>query len=257
MPESCYDPVTHRPRLLSGQCATCIFLPGNPMHLRPGRLKTMVTAGLRQDCQGIICHDTLSYGDHPGFGPALCRGFYDAYGPQSNFIRVIERIGGFTEVDPPGENEMTDPVTDFRGSYSFLSNFARSPIDIDGWVYMTAEHAFQAQKASTATERMMIQACRSALDAKRAGRRLRLSPDWDGVRKRVMFDVVLAKFWQNPRLGDQLVSTGDAGLIEGNWWHDQFWGDCRCSRPSCAEPGLNYLGQILTWVRAILREDKP
>lgn len=99
--ESCFDPVTHRPRLLSRQCGTCLFRPGNPMHLRPGRLKSMVTDALRQGVQGIICHDTLSYGGHPDSGGALCRGFYDRYGPQSNFIRVMERIGGFTEVDPP------------------------------------------------------------------------------------------------------------------------------------------------------------
>ena len=103
MSESCYDPVTHRPRLLARQCATCVLLPGNLMRLRPGRLREMVTEALQQGSQGIICHDTLSYGPHPDFGGALCRGFYDAYGPQSNFIRVIERIGGFTEVDPPEE----------------------------------------------------------------------------------------------------------------------------------------------------------
>lgn len=103
MTETCYDPVTHRPRLLSRQCGTCVFRPGNPMHLRSGRLRGMIAAALREGTQGIICHDTLSYGANPGFGGAMCRGFYDKYGPQSNFIRVIERIGGFTEVDPPEE----------------------------------------------------------------------------------------------------------------------------------------------------------
>lgn len=105
MPESCYDPATHRPRLLSRQCPTCILRPGNPMHLRPGRLRDMITAALREGSQGIICHDTLSYGEHPDFGGALCRGFYDQFGPRNNFIRVIERIGGFTVVDPPGDND--------------------------------------------------------------------------------------------------------------------------------------------------------
>ena len=99
MSESCF--VGGKPRLLASQCATCIFRPGNPMHLRDGRLREMVTGALQQGSQGIICHDTLSYGAHPDFGGALCRGFYDAYGPQSNFIRVMERLGGFAEVDAP------------------------------------------------------------------------------------------------------------------------------------------------------------
>lgn len=104
-PESCYDRVTHRPRLLSRQCETCIFHPGNRMQLRPGRLKTMVEEALRDGSQGIICHDTLSHGAHPGFGPALCRGFYDKYGQQNGFIRGIGRIGGFTEVDLPAADD--------------------------------------------------------------------------------------------------------------------------------------------------------
>jgi hypothetical protein len=68
----------------------------------------MVREAIRQGSQGIICHQTLSYGDHPGFGPALCAWFYEHYGPQTNFIRVIERIGGFTVVDPPAEEGSDD-----------------------------------------------------------------------------------------------------------------------------------------------------
>lgn len=89
------------PRLLSEQCATCVLRPGNPMDLRPGRLRQMVNAGVQG--QGITCHDTLTYGAHPDFGPALCRGFYDRFGHLTNFIRICERFGGFEEVDPPGE----------------------------------------------------------------------------------------------------------------------------------------------------------
>ena len=98
MEESCY--VNGRPRVLTEQCETCIGRPGNPMHLEAGRVKMMVNAALEDGSQGIICHQTLSYGGHD-IGGALCRWFYDTYGPQNNFIRCIERIGGFTEVDPP------------------------------------------------------------------------------------------------------------------------------------------------------------
>jgi hypothetical protein len=100
--QSCFGK-DNRPRLLSEQCATCILRPGNPMKLRAGRLRSMINEALQEGQQGIICHDTLTYGAHPDFGPALCRGFYQAYGPQNNFIRIMERLGGFTEVDPPTE----------------------------------------------------------------------------------------------------------------------------------------------------------
>ena len=72
------------------------------MSLRPGRLRNIVNEALREGSQGIICHSTLSYGAHPNFGPALCRGFYDAVGFRNNFIRIMERLGGFTEIKPPG-----------------------------------------------------------------------------------------------------------------------------------------------------------
>jgi hypothetical protein len=108
-----FDPANpgapRKPRVLRAQCATCIYRPGNPMRLRPGRLREMTLQALRQGCQGVICHDTLYRSD--GFLPALCRGFYDLYGPRNNFIRVMWRIGGFAEVDlPPGEDSTSEPA---------------------------------------------------------------------------------------------------------------------------------------------------
>jgi predicted NAD-dependent protein-ADP-ribosyltransferase YbiA (DUF1768 family) len=68
-----------------------------------------------------------------------------------------------------------------------------------------------------------------------------------------MLVLVLRKFLDHPELAAELLETGEALLIEGNTWHDQIWGDCRCGRPECAEPGLNLLGQILMSVREMVR----
>jgi hypothetical protein len=91
------DPVLGKTRLLSRQCATCIFRPGNLMHLSPGRLRQMVTEA-RGDAGYIICHSTLPYADSP-IPPAICRGFADRYTTWQ--LQVIERLWGFIEVDPP------------------------------------------------------------------------------------------------------------------------------------------------------------
>jgi len=99
--ESCLDKVTHKPRLLSEQCSTCVGRPGNLMHLRPGRLRKLINDNIQQGAQGLVCHQTLSYGGHPEFGDAFCRWFYDTYGHLSNYLRIVERLGGFTEVAPP------------------------------------------------------------------------------------------------------------------------------------------------------------
>ncbi len=93
------DPVTMKSRLLSRQCSTCIFRPGNPMHLDEGRLKDMVRVAARTY---VICHDTLPYADHPGVGPAICRGFYDRY--NTNALQVIRLLFGFQECDPPQDS---------------------------------------------------------------------------------------------------------------------------------------------------------
>jgi hypothetical protein len=106
--ESVIDPVTRKPRLLSDQCATCVFRHGNPMHLRPGRLKRLIQENTGPEAHGLVCHETLSYSQNPVFGPAFCRGFYDRFGHLANCIRICERLGGFTEVDPPQGKDSTD-----------------------------------------------------------------------------------------------------------------------------------------------------
>jgi hypothetical protein len=92
-----------KPRVLSEQCLTCIGRPGNLMQLRPGRVRSMVREGVNGG--GIICHQTLSYGEHPELGGAACRWFYDRYGHLCNLYRIYDRLGGFTEVEPPQDED--------------------------------------------------------------------------------------------------------------------------------------------------------
>jgi len=66
------DYLTGRVRLVKQRCATCIFHKGNPMYLKPGRVKDMTaTAAARRG--HITCHHTLSEaGD--GLPEAVCHG---------------------------------------------------------------------------------------------------------------------------------------------------------------------------------------
>lgn len=106
--ESFYDRATGQPQVCSGQCSTCIGRPGNPMQLDPGRVRRMVRDAV-QSGGAIICHQTLSYGDHPEQGGAVCRWFYDHYGHLSNVIRIMGRIGeGFKEIELPDDAEDED-----------------------------------------------------------------------------------------------------------------------------------------------------
>ena len=101
------DPDTWKTRLCREMCTTCVFRPGNPMRLGPGRLKTLIDEALAAE-RFIICHATLPYAtDDPAVRPAVCRGFYDRYGTLA--LRLIVLMFGFTEVDPPPTSPHAGP----------------------------------------------------------------------------------------------------------------------------------------------------
>ncbi|HEY0696754.1 MAG TPA: NADAR domain-containing protein [Micromonospora sp.] len=144
-------------------------------------------------------------------------------------------------------------IDEFRGSWAFLSNFHPAPLRWEGVTYPTSEHAFNAGKTLDMGRREWIAAAPMPGEAKRRGRSVQLRPGWDEyVRYRVMAEVLRAKFTCRQARVQALLSTGGATLSEGTMWHDNVWGDCRCGRPSCAEPGLNHLGRLLMNLRTHL-----
>lgn len=142
-------------------------------------------------------------------------------------------------------------ISQFRGDYSFLSNFYPCWVTYQGQRYKNAEAAFQAAKCANPLDRIRFQKYDPA-QAKKAGRRVQLRPDWDAIKTTVMHDVLTAKFTSNPDLTKRLLGTSDRVLVEGNLWHDNYWGCCSCSR--CGRgSGQNMLGRLLMQVREELR----
>jgi ribA/ribD-fused uncharacterized protein len=83
-----------------------------------------------------------------------------------------------------------------------------------------------------------------AKEAKDYGNIIQCRPDWDSVKDLVMETAIFLKFNINPHLTNRLAATAGKTLIEGNTWHDNYWGDCRCAK-CINKPGLNKLGHIL------------
>ena len=141
-------------------------------------------------------------------------------------------------------------IEHFDNIYFFLTNFHRSPVEYKGKIYPTAEHLFQALKTKNKKVRNNIRRASSPGEAKKLGRTIRLRDDWEEVKDKLMFMVVRLKFLQNPKLNILLKNTkGD--LIEGNCWHDNYWGDCLCYK--CKKiKGHNQLGKTLMKVRLMV-----
>jgi ribA/ribD-fused uncharacterized protein len=132
--------------------------------------------------------------------------------------------------------------------YGWMSNFAQYPIEVDGKIWPTSEHYFQASKFPGSDYSEAIRQQPSPRSAAKMGRSYEhpLRADWEEVKDSVMRKAVLAKFTQHPELRAWLLDTGDAVLVE-HTTKDSYWAD------NGDGSGKNRLGVILMEVRAQLR----
>lgn len=88
----------------------------------------------------------------------------------------------------------TRPILEFRGRYSFLSNFYYAAVEYENAVYPTVEHAFQAAKTRDKDGRERIYHASSPGAAKTLGRTVKLRVDWESVKIGIMRDLLRSKF---------------------------------------------------------------
>ncbi|NHR04948.1 NADAR family protein [Chromobacterium haemolyticum] len=145
---------------------------------------------------------------------------------------------------------------------SCLSQWFPVGFELDGVSYASAEHYMMAEKArlfEDAEIRSRILAAATPAEAKALGRQVRGfdSALWQQCCCEVVMRGNLAKFEQNPALGDFLRSTGDAILVEASPV-DCVWGigwaedDPQARLPDMWD-GSNLLGFALMEVRERLR----
>lgn len=153
-------------------------------------------------------------------------------------------------------------IAEFKGRCSFLSNFYESPIYLYDEVlnklccYRTVEHWFQSQKTLNSVQRQFIINCDTPGEAKKLGKSCHLRPDWEEAKERIMYCGLRAKFTQNNKLKNKLIGTDGHYLIEGNYWHDNYWGICDCNKCINVE-GKNHLGKLLMILRDELMGKEP
>lgn len=148
--------------------------------------------------------------------------------------------------------KLNPTISKFEGEYAFLSNFFPSEFIWEELSFLTVEHFYQAMKSDDGDIIKSIADLLTPGQAKKKGRIIQLRPDWEEIKQDIMFAGLWMKFSQNSHLKFKLLATTNTILIEGNWWHDQYWGICYCN--SCkGSKQLNKLGQLLMRVRDIFK----
>ena len=148
-------------------------------------------------------------------------------------------------------------IEKFEGRYRFLSNFHPCKIEHQGITYPSVEHYYVSMKCNSSQYfngnqytvgdfREIIAKTVSAAVVKKMGQQMKVRSDWDEKKLDFMNWAVREKFKQED-LKELLLSTEDLPIIEGNFWHDVFWGQCSCDK--CKGKGENHLGKILMKVR--------
>lgn len=133
--------------------------------------------------------------------------------------------------------------------YGPFSNFSAHKVALDGKMWKTSEHYYQAQKFSDEELQTKVRLTKTPGEAAKMGRdmSLPLREDWEVVKDDVMRKVVNAKFTQHRDLRKMLLDTGDEYLIEASF-RDAYWGWGKDKK------GKNMLGRILMEVREELKE---
>lgn len=135
-------------------------------------------------------------------------------------------------------------INKFEGNYAFLSNFYICDVHYNCHKFRSAEAAFQAAKCPERYEEFLTLGPK---EAKSLGRKVELRYDWEHIKDLVMYEIVYDKFTLNEDLKQKLLATDNEELVEGNHWHDTYWGVCN-------GVGQNKLGKILMRVREKLRQ---
>lgn len=106
--------------------------------------------------------------------------------------------------------------------FFYFSSFA---VEIDGILWMTSEHAYQADKFNSKEIREEIRLSRSAHDSKKIAKKYidKIREDWDDIKLSIMEEILRHKLEQHPFIKKRLLETGYKIIAEDSPV-DSFWG---------------------------------
>jgi ribA/ribD-fused uncharacterized protein len=169
------------------------------------------------------------------------------------FFKVEEKAAA--PVNEGAQATIDGPIEFFHklaNDYRGFSNFAPSPMSINGKIYPSVEHYFQAMKfPDDLGWQEAIRVAPVPDKARQLGSQADkiVRADWETQKESIMITGLRAKFQQNSGLLQQLKETGSRPLIEAST--DPYWGKGRTGK------GKNRIGKLLEQVREELREFVP
>jgi N-glycosidase YbiA len=135
-----------------------------------------------------------------------------------------------------------------RNPYGEFSNFANFPITVEGKLWPTSEHYYQAKKFLDSKTIEKIRLTIAPEEAAHLGRTLECRKDWHDVKVAYMWTALKAKYTQHERLKTLLLSTNTQSIFE-HTENDFFWGD------GGNGTGKNILGLMLMKLRGYIKID--
>lgn len=140
---------------------------------------------------------------------------------------------------------MSEEIKFYEGPYYMLSNFSAHTVGYKGYVYPTAEHAYQTSKFVDEQFRENIATAVSPFLAWQYGQSEEgRAPDFNKLA--VMKEIMHAKLKQHADVRQALLETGDSDILK-NHPDDYFWGT------GADGSGKNVMGQIWMELREELR----
>lgn len=162
---------------------------------------------------------------------------------------------------------MSSPPVLFWGNkqkFPEFSNWYKSEFILNGIKFVNVEQAMMYQKAKLFGDEAIatkILACTNPMLIKGMGRKVaKFDPKiWDKMKYKIVYDACFAKFTQDLKLTDLLLSTGCCPIAEASP-KDRIWGiGIAADHPDASDPskwdqhGQNLLGKAIMEVRHNIR----
>lgn len=164
------------------------------------------------------------------------------------YEEVIHMSDGFSLKD--SRTTQKNGVLAFQSPHSPLSNLFITPIERNGIVYPSAEHAYQHAKAISCEDYALAQSILGNLcpfEAMATGKRVSTNKEWQSSQLKVMEEILRLKMEQASAFADELKATENNYLVENT--RSPFWGSgtpYNSASIFCRQfLGKNHLGKLL------------